>query len=272
MSILEKQYPQLEIRSTLKILKFYDTPIELVGTSSLKSQRYPSDFDFMTKITKKYSNTKILMEFQQILSDILNDSTLYFIEFKFQNKSGSKFKLYNPDELNEQLFNKYFDINQIDFIKIDLVININNANDFKEVSCIYFFNTDNKELSIDEYTANLKADQKELFNEHKYYKSLKRLLIIAKINDDLKLMEKLTNLFNSAIGKLYVLKNQLDACMILLETHKKDKLIQKRVEMFLTNNGLKGLKLNKIKDLSNDYDKLINEEGLKFYKENKIKL
>jgi hypothetical protein len=204
MSIIEKRYPQVEIRSTLKILKFYDTPIELVGTSSLQSQRYPSDYDFMTKITKKYSNTKILMEFQQILSDIMNDPTLYFIEFKFQNKSGSKFKLFNPVELNEQIFNKYFDINQIDFIKIDLVININNANDFKEVSCIYFFNTDNTELSVDKYTSNLKADQKELFNEHKYYKSLKRLLIIAKINEDYKMMEKLTGLFNSSIGRLYV--------------------------------------------------------------------
>ena len=104
------------------------------------------------------------------------------------------------------------------FIKLSLFISSKSSKNSQQ---FLLLNVASQVIHFNVNLINLKDDQKELFiKEHKYYKSLKRLLIIAKINGDLKLMVKLTDLFNSAVGKLYVLKNQLDACMLLLETIK----------------------------------------------------
>ena len=268
LMILEKRYPEKEIRKTLNILRFNDNIIELVGTGSLKSQLYPSDYDFMTKVKfKDMSIEDIYNEFINILNKINKEHTLYFIEFKFQNKDNEKYKLNNINLFSYELFVKHFNKIKIDFCKIDIIINIDNNNDFKEVSCIYFNSKDNEEISVKDYTKVLKKDMKELYNEGKYYKSLKRLLIISKINNKFKMLEKLTDLFNSDIGKLYLLKSKLEACILLLE-HYHDKLTKDRVKMFLKNNGLKSLKLNNIVDVVDIYNKEINDAGLKFIKDN----
>ena len=259
MSILEKRNPQIEIRKTLKILQFINNPIELVGTSSLKSQLYPSDYDFMTKINKIYPKDYIFVEFMNILHKIQAENNLYFIEFKFQNQDGTKHKINKITDFTHNAFNNHFNINKIDFCKIDLIINIDNKNEFKEVSCIYFFNSSKKEITPEEYIKTLKQDQIELYNEGKYYKSLKRLLIISKLNDDLKMVEKLTTLFNSEIGKLYLLKNELEASQLFLDSTRNErdyKNNQKRVKIFLSNNGLKGLRLNQIADIVKLYNSI----------------
>lgn len=275
MSILEKRNPQVEIRKTMKILQFFDNVIELVGTSSLKSQLYPSDYDFMTKINKTYPLDYIFVEFMDILKQIQDENNLYFIEFKFQNKDGTKFKINKIEDYTHEIFKKHFNINKIEFCKIDLIINLNNMNEFKEVSCIYFFNHSKNDISIDEYLKSLKQDQVELYNEGKYYKSLKRLLIISKLKDDLKMVEKLTTLFNSEIGKLYLLKNEIEASQLFLNSTRRKpdyKNNQKRVKLFLSNNGLKGLRLSQMDEVVKIYDKMINDAGLQFYKDNKITL
>jgi hypothetical protein len=271
MIILEQRYPEKEIRKTVNILKFNNNIIKLVGTGSLKSQLYPSDYDFMTKVNFKDIDIKdIYNEFVNILNKIYEEQTLYFIEFKFQNKDKTKYKFNNINEFSYDLFKEHFKKSKIDFIKIDVIINIDNLNDFKEVSCIYF-SENNKEIDIKDYTKVLKKDMKELYNEGKYYKSLKRLLIISKINNNFKMLYKLTNLFNSDIGKLYLLKSKLEACILLLE-HYKDKVTKDRVKIFLKNNGLKSLKLNNIVEVVDIYNKEINDAGFKFIKDNNIKI
>lgn len=267
MIILNKRYPEREIRKTVDILRFNNNIIELVGTGSLKSQLYPSDYDFMTKIKyKDMSIEDIYNEFVNILNKIDKEHTLYFIEFKFQNKDKTKYKINNINEFSNELFKNNFKKSNIDFCKIDIIINIDNLNDFKEVSCIYF-NDNNKDVNIKDYIKVLKKDMKELYNEGKYYKSLKRLLIISKINNNFKMLYKLTDLFNSDIGKSYLLKSKLEACILLLE-HYHDKLTKDRVKIFLKNNGLKSLKLNDIVDVVDIYNKEINDAGLKFIKDN----
>ena len=46
---------------------------------------------------------------------------MYFIEFKFQNKDGSKAKIYNLDDLTEEVFLQNF-TSSISYCKVDLVI------------------------------------------------------------------------------------------------------------------------------------------------------
>jgi hypothetical protein len=131
LMILEKRYPEKEIRKTVNILRFNYNIIELVGTGSLKSQLYPSDYDFMTKINFRDMELEdIYNEFVNILNKIDEEHTLYFIEFKFENKNKKlkdyKYKINNIDDFTYEIFIKHFDKSKIDFCKIDVVININN--------------------------------------------------------------------------------------------------------------------------------------------------
>ena len=95
--LLEKKYPQSDIEKTYRILKFNKEPLELVGTGGIKSQLYPADFDFVSKI--KFLKTKdMYYEFKRILDDIQLQNNLYFIEFKFHNKDDTKFKIYTIED------------------------------------------------------------------------------------------------------------------------------------------------------------------------------
>jgi len=268
--LLEKKYPQSDIEKTYRLLKFNNEPLELVGTGGIKSQLYPADFDFVSKV--KFLKTKeIYNEFKRILDSIQLQNNLYFIEFKFHNNDDTKFKIYTIEDFTLKEFYKHFKPSKIKYCKIDLIININNTNDFKEVSCIYFFvKKNNIDITKKNYLLDLEEDFKELKKEGKFYKSLKRLFMIYKLNNDLKKINELTKFFNSDIGKLYQLKNKLEATLILLDKFKENEPIKKRVRMFLRNNNLKGLDIKDIPNLLVDYNKVINKEGLKELKKLKM--
>jgi hypothetical protein len=270
--LLEKQYPQKEIEKTYHILQFKNEPLELVGTAGLKRQLYPADYDFLSKI--KFLKTKEMYnEFKRILDDIKEQNNLYFIEFKFQNKDESKFKIYSLDNFTLKTFYKYFKPSKINYCKIDLIINLENTNDFKEVSVIYFIKKKNDEdITKEKYILDLEDDYKGLIKENKYYKSLKRLFTIYKLNNDYKKIDKLTKFFNGNTGKLYQMKNKLEAVIILLDKFKDDDLIKKRVEMFIRNNNLEDTYLKNLPDLINSLNEKINKEGLKELKKLKIKI
>ena len=261
MDIIEKAYPKQQIINVMRILQFNNNPIQLVGTGGLKSQLYPADYDFMTPIINKLNVEKSFTEFKNILEDIQKQSNLFFIEFKFQLKN-EKFKIHNINDFNKTTFNKYFKYNELDYCKIDLIINLNGH--FKEVSCIYFFG--NGEFDRNEYINALLKDNKDYYNEGKYYKSLKRLMIVAKSQNppDRNLMVAISKLFNSEVGKLYLKKNEIDASIIFKDKYKgvfDDKL----VKVFIKNIGLGDMNPDKLQDLSNAYGEIIDKEGLKFY-------
>lgn len=272
MDILEKAYPIQKILHTMEILQFGKSQIQLVGTGSLKSALYPADFDFMEKVEDNMNVEESFNEFNRIIKDIHDYEDLYFIEFKFQTKDNEKHKIFNKNDFTKQIFYKYFNSN-LYYCKIDAIINLDGH--FKEVSAIYFFN--NEPISVDDYKKALLDDMKYYYDDGKYYKSLKRLLMASKISNppDKNLIITISKLFNSETGKLYMIKNELDAAIIFLDKFKIEgdtypKQVSKMVNIFLANLGLKGLKLEDIQKISDDYGKLIDGEGLKFYKKYNI--
>jgi hypothetical protein len=259
MDILEVKYPEKDIRKLLKILSFNNNPVQIVGTGALKSQYYWADIDLLSKITKKASINDSYLLFLDILDNVKNEPNLFFIEFKIQDKEGNKKKFFNMNEFTQDEFTKHFN-NNIELCKMDLIIFLKGT--FIEVSIIYFFS--DKQLDLKEYVKVLLKDQAEYYKEKKYYKSLKRLLVANKYLDvpDRELILSITKLFNSEIGKLYQLKNQIDAGLIFYDKYKNDKYLK----VFVNNKGLRGITVDELRKLSDDYDKLINKEGLSFYK------
>jgi hypothetical protein len=267
--ILEKKYPTTEIRKTREILQFKNTTIELVGTGALKSQLYPADYDFIVKNIGINTQESIYKEFKRILDDINNYHLLTFIEFKIHRINNSKYKINKIEDFDEKTFLRQS--YNVLFYKIDLIINIDNKNIFKEVSCIYMVkNARSEEQKLKDttniYEASLRNDMKELYDEGKYYKALKRYLMICKIHNDIKPIEIITDLFNSNYGKLYMIKSELEASNILLEHIKKYDnsnydMVKKRVELYLKNKNI-NIKIKDIKKLIDDYEDILNKKAL----------
>jgi len=266
MDILEKKYLGRDTNFLYKVLQFKNNPVDLVGTGGMASQYYPADFDFLTKISGKVNAQIAYKEFRKIFNKIQSRDDLFFIEFKIQKndkkgKDAQKKKIFKMEDLDEFLFDATFGSSNTVFLcKIDLLIYLDGGL-FKEVSCIYFFA--NEALDMSTYIKALLDDQKDYEKEGKYYKSLKRLLLAAKYEDppDKNLMVLISSLFNSYVGKLYELANEIDATIIYKNKYGSDK----RVKLFIKNIGLDNVNPDKLEDLSKDYFNLINREAKKFY-------
>jgi len=265
-SVLDEKILDKKSNYLYSVLKFKNSMPRLVGTASLQSQLYPADIDMLCVLeTKPKGFNETQRQFKKIFDKIKSTPNLFFVEFKLQNKEkDDKYKFFNLDDVNSDFFAKHYNSSKIDICKIDLLQYLDNK--FQDVSCIYFFNKD--VVDMNKYTNELLNDQKEKFDEGKYYKSLKRFMVASKLQSppNLNVIIGITNFFNSYVGKVYQLNNFISACMTYIDKYGFDD----RVRMFLSNIGLKGLDKTGLEAISKDYDKLYNTEALKFYKHFRI--
>jgi len=252
MDVLEpKQRGELadEVKFLLKILKFGSKSVELKGSSSLKSQRYFSDYDFFVSIKKPTAKVAYKNLFS-ILENIWGDERLYFIELKLQTKDGKKVRYY-PEDKPEFTVDELTEVwGSIDFVKIDLVAYFDYR--FIDVSVIYSF-TDKKPTK-EEYIDGLKADIKELKKEGRYYKVLKRLFNIYKVEGEKDKLLMLSKFFNSDAGLFYRKISNNEAINTVLE-HYLDDTTGKRVE----------INRRQLGDVGADDETRINREAKKLY-------
>jgi len=261
-SVLDEKILDKKSNYLYSVLKFKNSVPRLVGTASLESQNYPADIDMLCVLEEKPKGfNEVQRQFQKIFKKIASYPNLFFVEFKLQNKDkDDKFKFFNLNDVDSDFFAKHYDSNKIDICKIDLLQYLDNK--FQDVSCIYFFNKDIVDMR--KYAAELLNDQKEKYDDGKYYKSLKRFMVASKLQSppNLNVIIGITNFFNSSVGKVYQLNNFIGACLTYIDKYGFDD----RVKMFLSNVGLRGLDKNGLESISKDYDKLYNTEALKFYK------
>ena len=259
MNILEKKgINEIEddLKDIIKIIRFRNNNIELKGSSNLKSQLYFSDYDLFSQIRSNMSVIDIYAEIKGILKEILDTHNLYFIELKIQSKNGDKYKWFVNDEFTFNDFEKHF--KDVDFVKLDMVANIENK--FIEVSCIYSFSND--EFTKQQYIKKVEGDIKDLKKEGKYYKVLKRLFLIAKVNNDKNMMLMLSQIFNGVLGAEYQKVSNLEAIELLLKYYD-DAKTRKRAEL-----NLNDLNLPQISHLGRNIKEInrkLNKEAKKIY-------
>jgi hypothetical protein len=246
-------------KKLLNIFKFNKEEISIKGSSNIKAIKNFADYDFYTKITRNYGSSETYDEFHKILKNILDNSNLYFIEFKMETNKGKKIRFYYNENFSYKEFNKYFDDN-LNFCKIDIVYF---SSYFIECSCIYDFNT--PKLDENTYIKNLKKDITELKKENNYFKILKKMYLIYKVKNDFNKIEYLTKIFNSNLGLVYKHINNIDAIDIVKKYYN-DPLTKKRIEHNLNEIGFKQQEVEKqyITEKKN-----LNEEAKKIY--NQIK-
>ena len=132
MDILEKANPASPLYDVYKRLRYKDSPIIAIGTSSLASQNYTSDFDLMSVVKDKKDSYGA---FKQILQEFLRIPKLYFVEFKIQQNDGTKYKIYKIEDFTPEYFKNFG--KHTKFCKLDGLILIDGY--LKEFSINYLF-------------------------------------------------------------------------------------------------------------------------------------
>ena len=238
MNILEKRKINSQITDIVKKLIFKNHKIKLAGSASLASQKYFSDYDFICKVMRKYKQKTIYDEFKRILE--YSDERLYFMEFKVQYMDDTKIKIYDK-KIKRAMFKN------LDYVKIDYILWFEYQ--FKEVSVIYSF------YNVKKTIFDIKKDYDELVREGSYYKALKRLFSMKKLEMASGKTEvlRLTTFFNSDMGKLYELNSNLKTIQLLKTMHY-DRPTQKRIEI-----NLKYLKI----DPTSNLEEMIKHNDIK---------
>lgn len=273
-------YP-FEIKKLFNLLKFDERLPDIMGSASLTSMRYFGDYDLFSYIGFPSMNS-VYNRMSVILESIINSNEYYFVEFKIQGVNGRKFRWFYGQEFLKRDFEKIVSDVKIDFMKIDIVVWIDNK--FVEVSSIYKFG----EASIDandervhmlEQLKSIREEIPELKADKNYYKILKRFYSIAKINEDDKMINTLTKFFNSDVGKMYADYSNILAINRLIEQRDSNPIIGESMFRLRLKNNLKILSKNsgrdikdidQMKKLENDLFKEINLKAEEFI--SKIKL
>ena len=253
----EKRKYDDNLLNVISSIRYDKYPIMLIGSGSLQSQKYYSDYDIDNFIKKEEVKTAY-EKFKQILENIKNNTNLYFIELKMQTLDNQKYKIQPNQQLSLKEFTKYY--KNIEYVKIDLVNFSDNT--FMEVSINYIINNSNSEKTTEEYIKGLQESIKELIDDKMYYKALKRYYNIFRAENKEKEQVKLTKFFNSDIGVYYRLKSNLEAINLVKEYYD-DNLVNKRIEENLKVINKYNLTLDKL-------NKYINDEGLKQLKKMKL--
>jgi len=118
--------------------------------------------------------------------------------------------------------------------KLDAISLVQN-NRFTDFSVIYEFNNKGKTLNLAtgiNIGARLKEDAEAYKATGNYFKALKRMFALAKFKDNRKEMERLTDILNSDLGRLYQIVSDIGTLEDALESNAKLATIKYEIDQF----------------------------------------
>jgi hypothetical protein len=172
--------------------------------------------------------------FKQMFSDIRKNKDVYFIEFMCGvNNEGVPLKWSMKEVLKG--INKTYKLvdvlNEHSVIKIEIVVFQNGK--FIPISNVYEFKNYGKGVNQERTTKDdvdsLSKDIAKFHEQKNYMKILKRLFIIAIKTKDEQLRNTLINIFQSDLGKLYMIKSNLTAMADVLDAGHRGKQLIERI-------------------------------------------
>lgn len=120
--------------------------------------------------------------------------------------------------------------------KLDVISLVAN-NRFTDFSVIYEFHCNGKALNPDpsDIKTSLQEDVIAYTASGNYFKVIKRLFALAKLNKNTKLIGSITPILNSNLGLMYLIVNDIDTlCMLLEEKRVPMKLIRFEIDQFIS--------------------------------------
>lgn len=265
----EKEKPDIDIVPLLKAVRYPNSNIRVVGTASLKSQKYPSDYDIVTNVKNKNAED-VYNNFIKIINRTNKMKNVYFIELKVQGMTpNDKKKFYDSENIPKEDFINQFN-KGVEFIKIDYIVRFGNI--FKDVSINYFLNNELSNSDIFHILlTRMNNDAREYRKEGRYFKALKRVFNIFRYLRQKKSLIKLSKFFNSEYGKLYALSSNLKTIKLLLESGYTDADTRSKILINLKDIGVPA-DIAKINDVIEKTDKIYNDKAKEYFIENNINI
>ena len=216
-----------EINNNIKIigkLMSLESKINIVGSANVKRNLYYSDYDLFQKVRGK-SEQLIYNHFKAVFNIIKSSSNVVISDFKLgEDDKGESLRWdYNDIMKGENGGVSFKDALKMEsIIKLDIIIYINGRFiEISEVYNVYLDGKSNMNYSKDEVIKELTEDYKELVNDGNYFKALKRMYSIIKLNDENdSRLNILVDYFNQPIGLLYRCKSDLETINIILTYNK----------------------------------------------------
>lgn len=211
MDILRKKDLKLDfsndIVDIIQLMELGDS-INLVGSMNLKSMIYANDYDCYEQIQTK-NLSLIYRKWKLNMGELLQKKDVYIGDIKCgvdKNKQALRWKVKDIYEgyvlSNGQRYNILDCMASGEMWKMDIIALINNV--FKDFSCVYELYSEKNLKQI--MKTRLMADVKELYKNGKYFKCMKRIFSIGKLEHDNKIM---TYIYPYLTGDLGIISNVL---------------------------------------------------------------
>jgi len=206
---------------SIKSNSILTSKISVVGSFVRNNELYYSDIDCIDKIKIKSSKIEaekiFLNEIKKLLVKISHTNDAYFTDFKvgdnhFKQSEIMKEKRDGSPDINLKISSDILELKN-EIIKLDIIGWYFNR--YIECSCVYIIEYEDGVFGQTEGT--LKEDITEKAKEGKVYKSLKRILSIAYMENDKKLIQLILPIIRSNIGLLYQILSSVDALELLLK-------------------------------------------------------
>ncbi len=229
------------IKKTLKLLTLYE--YDILGSAADPNVKYVSDVDAQEIIYLSIDDNKdyndIYKFFKDLFIKIKKSKNIYITDFKCGHYNNTLPIRWTYDDImngyvktDEEKKDFITALNQKSTIKIDIILLDEDDKLYKELSVNYYFNYINEDKKT-EFSTNLnptdkdyiiislKEDIEQFKNQENYYKMLKRMYSLYKIEN--KPTSKLLKIINSKYGKLNSFINQLNIINDIIELSKLNK-------------------------------------------------
>lgn len=255
MQLLEKKsvddLPKV-LKEAMSSLRYFNIPIMLVGSASIKTITHFGDYDLLSDLSKVNIGARASYdEFIRILHK--TNTSLLLTEIKIELKNGAKLRHIPSVEEYAKLYDK------IEFIKFDYILYDDPI--LYDLSSIYSF--DSEYLSKNTSIVRLRKELMQLIHEEKWYKVLKRIYSISRLEENLTNLDKLTTFFNDN-GRAYRTMSNLEAIKNAYGVNKSHVLLQrigKNLEAL-------GIAPRDIASQVLKLEKLLGNKAKKFYDDN----
>jgi hypothetical protein len=229
------------IKKTLKLLTLYE--YDILGSAGDPNVKYKSDVDAQEIINLSIDDNKdyndIYKFFKDLFIKIKKSKNIYITDFKCGHCNNTLPIRWEYDDIMKGYVETDGEkkdfitaLNQKSIIKIDIILLDEDDKLYKDISVNYYFNYINEDKKI-EFSTNLnstdkdyiiislKEDIEQFKKEENYYKMLKRMYSLYKIEN--KPTHKLLKIINSKYGKLNSFINQLNIINDIIELSKLNK-------------------------------------------------
>jgi hypothetical protein len=215
------------------LLSFKKHDPVVVGSNSMKFY-HAGDYDLFSVVKTDVSLEKLkrmlFEEFQRMVTRVESDKDIFFVELMAGVDNEGKPLKWSPKEVKKGFmtreghrYNFTGVLNEESIIKVEIIGYVPSVG-FVPVSNAFEFQTsdgkgiNHKQITIDTVDS-LKKDIKKFHEKGNLMKVLKRLFIVSITEKNKALSEKLTNIFQGDIGKIYKCKSSLEAVRDVVENY-----------------------------------------------------